>query len=95
VIKTLILEEIMTNQKVRRFNMTSNEIARITVIKRVIEKELTGSVAAEMLNLSTRQIKRLVQKYRTEGEDGIISKHIGGNRAFGEDFKQQIITRVS
>ncbi len=95
MIKTLILEEIMTNQKVRRFNMTSNEIARTTVIKRVITKELTGSVAAEMLNLSTRQIKRLVQKYRTEGEAGIISKHIGGNRAFAEDFKQQIITRVS
>ena len=95
MIKTLILEEIMTNQKARRFNMTSNEIARTTVIKRVISKELTGSVASEMLNLSTRQIKRLVQKYRNEGESGIISKHIGGNRAFAEDFKQQIIARVS
>ena len=85
----------MINQKARRFNMTSNEIARTTVIKRVIAKELTGSVAAELLNLSTRQIKRLVQKYRNEGEAGIISKNIGGHRAFAEDFKQQIIVRVS
>jgi len=94
VIKILKLSEIMTNQTVRRFNMTSNEIARTSVIKRVIAKELTGSVSAELLNLSTRQVKRLVQKYRNEGEAGIISKNIGGNRAFGEDFKQQIIARV-
>jgi transposase len=85
----------MMNQKVRRFNMTSDEITRTTVIKRVIAKELTGSVAAELLNLSTRQIKRLVLKYRNEGEAGIISKNIGGHRAFAEDFKQQIIARVS
>ena len=71
MIKTLILAEIMTNQKARRFNMTSNEIAKTTIIKRVIAKELTSSVAAELLNLSTRQIKRFVQKYRNEGEVGI------------------------
>ena len=85
----------MTNQKERRFNMTSNEITRAAIIKRVITKELTGVDASDLLDLSTRQIKRLVQKYRNEGEGGIISKNIGGHRAFTEDFKQQIIARVS
>jgi transposase len=85
----------MTNQKERRYNMTSDEIVRTTIIKRVIAKGLTGAAAAELLNLSTRQIKRLVWKYHNEEEVGMISKNIGGNRAFAESFKQQVIARVS
>lgn len=85
----------MTNLKERRFSMTSNEVTKTGIIKRVIAKEITGFVAAELLNLSTRQIKRLVKKYRNEGEVGIVSKNVGGNRAFSEDFKLQIMSRVS
>ena len=71
--------------------MTCEEIRRVGIIQKVVGKALTGKEAGELLNLSTRQIKRLIRKYRDEGTSGIISKNIGGHRVFSESFKAEVI----
>ena len=42
--------------------MSLQEVKKYDIIKKVISKELNGSEAAELLNLTTRHIRRLKKK---------------------------------
>ena len=54
------------------FLMTTKETDRYHVIKQVISKQLDQSEAAFELNLSHRQIRRLVKKVKSSGARGVI-----------------------
>ncbi len=47
--------------------MSTKEINRLEILERVKAKQMTQRVAAEILKLSTRQVKRLVKAYREQG----------------------------
>lgn len=74
------------------YNM--NELKRITIIQSVLDKKRTQKEASIALNLSERQIRKLVKKYREEGPVGL--KHKNKNykpaHAFTEEFKNKIIS---
>lgn len=57
--------------------MSHQELDRAGVIRRVVEGELKQRQAAEQLSLSTRQIKRLVRRYRSDGPQGLVSRQRG------------------
>ena len=57
--------------------MTKKELVRIYVIKSLIEDKMTSRDAAEVLNLSKRQIKRLKAGVKKEGEVFVIHKNRG------------------
>lgn len=57
--------------------MTMREIDRLKVIQAVIDGHLMVWKAAERLELSRRQVERLVVRYRSEGASGLISKRNG------------------
>lgn len=63
----------MENKKV---SMTLKEIKRVEVMKLVECKKITGREAAEMLGISLRQTRRIIQKYR----DGGAAALMHGNR---------------
>lgn len=63
----------MENKKV---SMTLKEIKRVEVMKLFESKAITGREAAEMLGLSLRQTRRIIQKYRSGGATALIH----GNR---------------
>lgn len=52
--------------------------------------------AATMLGLTDRQMRRLVQRYRAHGPEGLISKKRGmrGNHRRPEDFRDHILAIV-
>ena len=54
--------------------MSKKELTRLEVIQRIQRRELRQENAAELLNLSIRQIKRLLAGYRMSGFQGLISK---------------------
>jgi transposase len=56
------------------FNM--KEIKRLYLMKKIVDKHMTASQAAELLRLSLRQIPRIVAIYQEKGAQGIIH----GNR---------------
>jgi len=78
-----------------RLNMTIKEIDRVGIIKRVINKEITQKDAAPLLRVSLRQIKRIVKRFISEGEAGLIAKCKGGNRAFSKEFKEEVLRNVA
>ena len=57
--------------------MSKRELTRIEVMQRLKEKRLTQKEAAQMLGISTRQVKRLWQAYRKKGAPGLTSRRRG------------------
>ncbi len=57
--------------------MSTQEIDRMTVIKKISKKELKQYAGAKLLQLTVRQVRRLVKAYRHKGAEALISKHRG------------------
>lgn len=72
---------------------TMNEIKRISIIQSVIDKKRTQKEAANALNISDRQIRKLVKRFKEEGPESVKHKNKFNKPAhtFSDDFKQKII----
>jgi transposase len=57
--------------------MNMRDIARLKTIQAIMDGNLKASTAANRLQLTKRQVNRLVQRYRTEGPAGLISRQRG------------------
>ncbi|TAN41193.1 MAG: helix-turn-helix domain-containing protein [Nitrospirae bacterium] len=53
------------------------ELKKLTVIQQTINKHITQKMAASILRISVRQIRRLVGKVITSGDKGIIHQSRG------------------
>ena len=73
--------------------MSAKELSRWEVIQRLSEKRLSQKEAGRILNLSTRQIKRLLKAYRRKGAVGLVSKHRGrkGNNRLADEVKKRTL----
>ena len=80
--------------------MSAKELNKLEVMQRLStpalaggarEKQMGQKEAGEILHLGTRQIKRLLKRYRKQGAAGLISKHRGrkGNNRLSESVKKQ------
>lgn len=76
-----------------RIYMSTNELDRIDVFRRILEKKLKLSKAAKLLGLSIRQVKRLKRKVRIEGIRGLVSKKVGvpSNNQIPENQEKQVV----
>ena len=59
-----------------RVTLNMKEIKRIYVMQQVAEQKMTGLEASHHLDLTVRQVRRLVARYRNKGAAGLIH----GNR---------------
>jgi len=73
--------------------MSQREVDRLNIISQVLNKKITPVESASILNLSERQIFRLMRRVREEGSKGIIHKLRGkkSNRGYPEKIKQKVI----
>lgn len=73
--------------------MSQRELRRAHIIHNVLDSKLKQVNAKELLNLSDRQIRRIVKRVRKEGEEGVIHKSRGqeSNRAIPKKIKKQVI----
>ena len=60
-----------------RITLSKKELKRYNVIRQWIEGYITGGEAADLLELSYRQVCRLKKRVLEEGETGIIHKNRG------------------
>ena len=64
--------------------MTLRELDRLKILQAVVDGSLKPGRAAQRLNLTDRQVRRLVERLRNEGPAGTVSRHCGrpsNNRA--------------
>ena len=53
------------------------EQRKYTIIEKIVNEQITKKDAARELELSIKQIGRLVDKFKTEGKEGFIHKNRG------------------
>ena len=73
--------------------LNNKQINRYRILSNVIEGNLKPCDAAKTLNLSERQIFRLIKGVNTEGVTSLIHKNSNNkpSHAFDDDFKQNIL----
>jgi transposase len=76
--------------------MSSQELRRVEVLARVKAKELKLRDAAELLEISYRQAKRLWRRYRKCGAAGVKHRNAGrrSNRAKPEKWRRKVLRVV-
>lgn len=81
----------------RLLQMSAKELSRLEVMQRLTQKRMSQKEAGKILNLSIRQIKRLLRAYRAQGAAGLVSKHRGrkGNNRLAEDVKRKVLNLLT
>jgi hypothetical protein len=76
--------------------MSRNELARLRVLIDVADGRLSVADATGLIGVGRRQIYRLLQAFRADGADGLISRKRGGpsNRALGSVFWETVLAIV-
>jgi transposase len=77
----------------RLLEMSAKELSRLEVMQRLSRKRMSQAEAGRILNLSVRQIKRLLHTYRQRGAAGLVSKHRGrkANNRLSEEVKKRAL----
>lgn len=75
------------------FTMSNRELQRLELVERVLREELKQVDAAEYLDLSTRQINRIVNRVREEGKGGVIHRLRGreSNRKIPDKLRERVL----
>jgi transposase len=76
--------------------MSTKEIDRGELIRRVREKRLTQAKAAALIGLSVRQVKRLCRLFKENGLAGLASRQRGrpSNRKLAVETKAEVVALV-
>ena len=77
-------------------SMSSKELKRVEILERLSAKQLNQVEAAAHLGLSTRQVRRLQEKYRRKGARGLVSKRRGkpSNNRLTDAIKQEALSWI-
>lgn len=76
--------------------MSMRELDRLKVIEAIIEGRLKPAAAAQRLRLTTRQVHRLVLRYREDGPAGLTSRRRGqpSNRQLSPGLENRAISLI-
>ncbi len=76
--------------------MSSKELTRLELIQKLIERRLNQSEVASILDISIRQVQRLVKNYITKGATGLVSKKRGkaSNNLTSYELKNKVIAVI-
>lgn len=74
--------------------MSIKELERIKVLSQVREGKMTQVLAARLLNISDRQVRKLLKRLKVDGDRAIISKKRGkpSNHRFSIEIKERALS---
>ena len=73
--------------------MSVTELKRVHVIRQAMGKALRQREAGEVLGLTARQVRRLIQRVRAEGDAGLVHRSRGtpSNRRHRPALKARVL----
>ena len=76
--------------------MSTREIDRVDVVRRILEHRLTKAKAGELLGLSGRQVHRLCVRYGQRGPSGLVSLQRGrpSNHRLPDEIRERALAIV-
>jgi len=77
-----------------RVIMRVKELRRVHVIRQTMEKKLTQVQAGTVLGLTSRHIRRLIERVEQEGDRGLVHQGRGrpSNRRIPDKVKTTVLT---
>lgn len=77
--------------------MTEEELHRKTIVEQAIAKRITQKEGAARLQTSERNFRRILFRYRHNGDLGLVSKHCGkpSNHRLEDDKRQTIVEMMT
>ncbi|NGX27739.1 MAG: hypothetical protein K940chlam6_01677, partial [Chlamydiae bacterium] len=80
----------------RVITMSHKELSRLDVMQKLGSHSMRQSQAADILRISTRQVKRLWKAYKAQGAEGLISRKRGSksNHQLPEEVKKQVLELI-
>jgi transposase len=78
------------------FTMSNGELTRADLMQRLVDNRLKQAEVAALLNLSVRQVKRLLRAYRQGGAGALVSKRRGkaSNHQLPQETKDQALKLI-
>lgn len=82
----------VTEDSINIVKLTKDEKRKLKVIKRLLAGEFNGTKAAEMLKITTRQVRNLKRQVLNEGDEGVVHKNKYNKPAntYDEEIRQSI-----
>ena len=79
-----------------RITLSQRERDRLQVLHDLQQGRLTQVVAAQRMKLTDRQVRRLLQRWREQGDRAVIHRLRGrpSNRKFAVSFQRKVLARV-
>jgi hypothetical protein len=76
--------------------MSNRELDRYKIIEDVMQKRIKQTQAARWLDLTERQVRRMLERVRQKGPAGLLHRLRGrrSNRAMSDAFRQKVLDRV-
>jgi len=86
-----VLKRERTSVVNQTITMSKQEMERLKMILRIKEGKITVVETAESLHLSERQMYRVLARYRTQGEAGLVHRLRGttSNRGYSKEIQQK------
>ena len=70
-------------------SMSDKELKRLSVLQEICDQRITQSHAAQLLHISERQIRRLLQKYKAQGYELALPTYYR-NAIYNEEEKEKL-----
>ena len=82
----------VSEESINIVKLTKDEKRKLKVIKRLLAGEFNGTKAAEMLKITTRQVRNLKRQVLNEGDEGVVHKNKYNKPAntYDEEIRQSI-----
>ena len=76
-----------------RISMSSKDLERLEVLRAIQEKRIKQTMGAQILSITTRQVRNLMKRWIDEGCKGIISRRVGvlSNNRLSQESVNQIL----
>jgi len=73
--------------------MSPEELRRVSIVNQAIDGLIIQKKAAELIDVSEREVRRLIKRVREEGDVGIIHKSRGkpGHGRVGDEIKDKVL----
>lgn len=74
--------------------MSQKELDRVAILGRLLRREIKGPKAAQLLGISSRQVRTLKKKFSRHGPSGLIHGNRGksGHRSLPKDERRKVIS---
>lgn len=73
--------------------MSRREVKRLHIIHQALDEQITQAEAARLIDISDRQIRRMIRRIREEGDEGICHRSRGkaSNRRIPKKVKERVL----